>query len=133
MFEYEDKPDEETGPVDYTGVKIGAILMPVFIFFICIGRPEIGFNIFIILGMQALVIKIRWRLRKHLWFWLTIFSLLAIHIPLLFIVHWPDTKVPTIAYTFPLGIVDFLVIMGVIGIAEKLFSKNHSASDDVVE
>jgi hypothetical protein len=48
---------------------------------------------------------------------------------LFYLVRWPDSKVPTIAYSLPMGIVDFLLIMGAIGLAEKLFSKGSSSDD----
>jgi len=69
-------------------------------------------------------------LRKHTWFWAAIVLVLALHVPLLFIVRWPDSKVPTIAYSLPLGIVDFLLIMGAVGLAEKLFSKGSASNDE---
>ena len=60
----------------------------------------------------------------------TIAFVLILHIPFLFLVHWPQSKVPTIAYSLPLGIVDFLLISGALGLAEKLFSKGSSLDED---
>ena len=37
---------------------------------------------------------------------------------------------PTLFYTMPLGIADFLIISGALGIAEKLFLKNASADEE---
>ena len=128
MFDY-DPPKEET-PTDYTGLIFAAVLAPVFILFIYLGKADMGFTVFIILGMIMFAIKLRWKLRKHAWFWLVIFFILLLHIPLLFIVRWPHTNVPTIAYSLPLGIVDFLLISGVLGLTEKLFSKGSSLDED---
>jgi hypothetical protein len=65
-----------------------------------------------------------------IWFWATIVVVLALHVPFLFIVRWPDTKMPTIAYSLPLGIVDFLIISGVIRLSENIFSKQSLSDDD---
>jgi hypothetical protein len=43
---------------------------------------------------------------------------------------WPDSRVPTIAYSMPLGIVDFLIVMGALRVAEKLFLHGSSADED---
>jgi hypothetical protein len=125
----EEQPAEEQEP-DYTGVKIAGILIPVFILFIYLGKAEMGFTVFIVLGMVLLAIKLQWRLRKHVWFWATIAVVLALHIPLFFIVRWPDTKTPTIAYSMPMGIADFLIISGAIRLSKNLFLKDSSSNDD---
>jgi hypothetical protein len=38
--------------------------------------------------------------------------------------------IPTIFYTMPLGIADFLIISGALGVAEKLFSKDSSNAEE---
>jgi hypothetical protein len=119
-------PPKEKESVDYTGVKIGAILVPVFLLFVFLGNADMGLTACIVLGVITLAIKIHWNLRKHVWFWAIILFILALHVPLLFIVRWPQGKVPTIAYTMPLGIADFLIISGALRLAEKFLSKDSS-------
>ena len=80
-----------------------------------------GLTVCIVLGMITLTIKLRWKLRKRVWFWVIIAF-----------VRWPQGNAPTIAYTMPIGIADFLLIMGAIGLVEKFFS-NDSSSDDEEE
>lgn len=128
MFDYE--PPEEKRTVDWSGPIIVAVLSPVFFFFAYMGKAELGFTTCIILGMSVLAVKLRWHLRKHGWFWATIVFILALQVPLIFIVRWPQTSVPTIFYSMPLGIVDFLFTMGAISLAQKIFSKGSSAGDE---
>ena len=127
MFDDEQPPTEEKEPTDYTGLKIVAILAPVMLLFAYLGNAEMGLSVCIVLGMIAVAVYFRWRLRKHVWFWATIAVVFALHVPLFFVVRWPDSKVPTIAYSLPIGIADFLLIMGAVGLAEKLFSKGPSS------
>lgn len=124
-FDYERPKEKE--PTDYTGLVIAAILAPVLVLFLCFGKVDLGLTVFIVLGMILLAVKIRWSLRKHVWFWATIVLILALHVPLFFIVRWPQGKTPTIAYTLPFGIADFFIILGALGLAEKLFSKDSSS------
>ncbi len=126
MFDYESPKPKE--PVDYTGLKIGAMLLPVFFLITFLYNADAGLAASIVLGMIILAIKIRWNLRKHIWFWAVIAVILALHVPLVFMVRRPQGNVPTLFYTMPVGIADFLIISGALSLAEKLFSKGSSSS-----
>src|SRR5579863_3194081 len=97
MFDY--APPKEKEPVDYTGLKFAAILAPVFFLFVYVGNADMGLAACMVLGAIMFAIKIRWNLRKHLWFWATIVFVLALHVPLVFVVRWPQGNVPTLFYT----------------------------------
>ncbi len=124
MFDYD--PPKEKKPTDYTGLKIAALLAPVFLLFIYLGKADMGLTVMIVLGMIIFAVKIRWDLRKHVWLWATIVFVLALHVPLFLMVRWPQGSSPTIAYTMPIGSADFLIILGAVGLAERLFSKESS-------
>ncbi len=125
MFDYD--PPKAKEPADYTGLKIVAVLAPVFFLITFLANADMGLTACIILGVIMLAIKIRWNLRKHLWFWAIIVFVLALHIPLVFVVRWPHGNIPTIAYSMPIGIADFLITLGAIGLAERFFSKGSSS------
>jgi hypothetical protein len=127
MFDYESPKPKE--PVDYTGLKIGAILLPIFFLLTFSYNADLGLAACIVLGMLMLAVKIRWHLRKYIWFWAIIVIILALHVPLVFMVRWPQGSAPTLLYTMPIGIVDFLIISGALGFAEKLFSKDSSSDE----
>ncbi len=127
MFERE---RQAKGFTDYTGLKIGAVLLPVFFLFVYWGKEDMGLAVLIVLGVTIGAIKLRWDLRKHVWFWAIIAVMLALHVPLFFVVRWPQGNVPTLFYTLPFGIIDFLVISGVLGIAERLLSRDHSPNNE---
>jgi hypothetical protein len=126
---FEDEPPKEKKATDYTGLIITAMLAPVFLLFILLGKADMGLAVYIVLGMTIIAIKLRRKLRKHIWFWATIALVLALHIPLVFIARWPHGNLPTIAYAMPIGIADFLIVQGAIGLAQKVFSKNSSSED----
>ena len=128
MFNYE--PAKEKEPVDYTGLKIVAVLAPVFFLITFLSNADTALTAVIVLGVIVLAIKLRWHLRKHLWFWATIVVLLAIHIPLVFIVRWPQGSLPTRFYTAPIGIVDFFIILVAIDTVEKFFSKDSGLNNN---
>jgi 4-amino-4-deoxy-L-arabinose transferase-like glycosyltransferase len=125
MFDYD--PPKEKESVDYTGLKIVGILAPVFLLITFLGNADMGLAACIVLGMVLLAIKIRWQLRKRVWFWAIIGFILALHVPLILTVRWPQGNVPTLFYTMPLGIADFLIISGALSLAERFFSKGPSS------
>ena len=127
MLDYESPNPKE--PTDYTGLKIVALLAPVFFLIAFLSNADVGLGACIVLGMMILSVKIRWNLRKHIWFWAIIAVILALHIPLVFMVLWPQGGAPTLFYTMPVGIADFLIISGVLRLAEKCLSKDSASND----
>ena len=126
MSDY-DAPKEKSS-TDWSGTIIGAMLLPVLFLFIYLGKAEVGFTACIVLAMFMIAVRLRWKLRRYAWFWATIVFVLLLHVPFLFLVHWPQSNVPTIAYSLPLGIVDFLLISGSISLAQRVFA--NGSSDD---
>jgi hypothetical protein len=127
---FDSEAPKEKSPTDWSGTIIGVMLLPVFFVFVFLGKAELGFNVMLVLGLVMIAIRLRWKLRRYAWFWGTIAFVLLLHIPFLFLVHWPQSNVPTIAYSLPLGIADFLLISGAISLAQKVFMKNSSSDDE---
>ena len=123
MFDYESPKEKE--PVDYTGLKLAALVAPVFILVTFLYSADAGLAAYIVVGVMVFAIKIRWYLRKHIWFWAIIAVILALHVPLVFMVQWPKNA-PTIFYAMPIGIADFLIISGALKFAENLMSNGSS-------
>jgi ABC-type Co2+ transport system permease subunit len=113
----------EQKPTDYTGIIIAAALLPVLFFFSHIGKTNMGLNVFICLFINLFAIKVYWKsLRKHVWFWCVIVFILALHVPVILRVQWPHEWVPAIAL-LPIGVVDFLIYVGVISFVQKFLVK----------
>jgi len=129
MFDYESPKPKE--PVDYTGLKLAALVAPVFFLVTFLYNADAGLAAYMVVGVMIFAIKIRWHLRKHIWFWAIIAVILALHVPLVFMVRWPQGHAPTIFYAMPIGIADFLVISGALKFAEQLLSKNSSSNDEL--
>lgn len=116
---------------DYTGVIIAAILTPIFLIFYFLNMEELGRSVFIVLGMTMIAIRVRWDLRKRIWFWAIIVILLALHLPLLFLFRWPNGFhgwLPAVG-TLPIGLADLLIILGAVHLAEKLIVKSPPDED----
>lgn len=100
--------------------------MPVIVLFAVFGNVDMGLTVSIVLGAIIYAIKIRWDLRKHVWFWAVIILILALHVPLFFWVRWPQGNVPTRVYAMPFATLDFFIVIVLIDIADSIFSKDSS-------
>ena len=124
MYEHEEKKQ-----VDYSGVVIAVILAPVLLLFIHFGKGELGRAVVIVLFCIILAIKMRWDLRRHLWFWGIVVLLSVLHIPLLLYVTWPSGWVPALVAT-PIALADILIILGAVGFVEKVLLKTSPPDDE---
>ena len=124
-----DEPDSnanaptEQKPTDYTAGVILAILLPIMLFFTHIGKTDVGLNVAVCLGMCMVAIRIRWELRTRGWFWGVIAFVLALHVPLFFLVQWPHGWVPGVAL-LPVGLADVLIILGAVRFVENRIVKS---------
>ena len=129
VFEQLEEP-REPQPTDWSGTIIGLAVVPVFLVFVHLGRPDMGLTVTIALAMFLLAIKFHWKWRKRTWFWPTLAVVLACHIPLFFMIRWPHTRGPMILYTKPLGILDFFIVSGALRLADKLFGHDSDSQED---
>ena len=130
MFELlEENEPEQQKPTNYTGVIIGAMMLPVLIFFIHIGNPDMGLKVSISMGMILLAIALRWDLRKRFWFCGVIVLVSALHVPVVLMVPWPHIKVSRISL-LPIALADLLIILGAIALVER-FTKRAQSPDEM--
>jgi hypothetical protein len=122
VFEYY-QPPEKT-PTDYTGLKIVAILAPVFFAFVFFDKPDMGLSVVIVLGMIVMAVRLHWDMRKHVWFWAVVVIVFLLHLPLFVILRWPQGNTPTITYAMPFGVVGFGIVFGALEVAERVFLRD---------
>ena len=56
--------------------------------FVYWGRFDLALPSFVLAAMIAVAIAMRWKLRRHAWFWITTAFLAALHLPLILLVPW---------------------------------------------
>ncbi len=114
---------EEPAPYDYAAYGVAlAVMVPVFFFFRHIGKTDMGLNAGVLISIFIVAIRVRWDLRKRIWFWVILALVLAAHIPLLLFVPWPDSWIPGLAL-LPIGVVDMSIILGAVAGIEKIIER----------
>ena len=104
-------------------VFFGTILLA--LLFVSVGRFDLARPIMVSLAMVGLAITMRWKLRKHVWFWVTMTVLAALHVPLILFVPWTTKWIPAILIV-PVGIADLYVMLWVISGVGKFMVKQET-------
>jgi hypothetical protein len=97
-------------------VFFGTILLA--LMFVSIGRFDLARPTMVSVAMVSLAIAMRWKLRTHGWFWITIVILAALHLPLILFVPWTTRWIPAILIA-PIGIADLYAMLWVISVVAK--------------
>ena len=75
-------------------------------------------------AMVSLAITMKWKLRTHGWFWITIVILAVLHIPLILFVPWTTKWIPAILIA-PIGIVDLYAMLWAISVVGQFVGKQE--------
>jgi hypothetical protein len=97
-------------------------LTPILIMFAVLGRIWIGFGAWMCSGLVSLVVRNRWDLRMHFWFWATIFLAGLLQIPLVLFMPWSDRSLTWFSF-LPVAVVDFGLVYGSVKLVEKLMAR----------
>ena len=68
--------------------------------------------------MVTITIAMRWKLKRHVWFWITMVILVALHVPLILFVPWTAKWVPVIVI-IPIGIADLVAMLAIVSVVRK--------------
>ena len=73
-------------------------------------------------GMVGIAIAMRWKLRRHVWFWITMALIAALHVPLILFVPWTTKWVPAIVI-IPIGIADLYLMLAILSVVGKFVER----------
>jgi hypothetical protein len=68
--------------------------------------------------MLVFAIVVKWKLRRHVWFWITMATILAIHGLLILSVAWTTKWIPAIVI-IPIAVADLYAILAIVSVVEK--------------
>jgi hypothetical protein len=73
-------------------------------------------------AIVAVAIAMRWKLRRHAWFWGTMIFLAALHVPLILVVPWTTKWFPVLVI-IPMGYADLYVMLSVVSQVGKFMGE----------
>jgi hypothetical protein len=93
-----------------SGLIIGLLL--------ALGRFDLALPTLSCVGTVLFTIICEWKLRRHLWFWITMSSIAALHVPLILFVPWTTKWVPALAVA-AISSLDFCVMLTILSVVRK--------------
>jgi hypothetical protein len=103
-------------------------------FFDHFGRVDLVLPIVNSIGVLGLLVALKWKLRRHAWFWITMSIIAALHVPLILFVPWTTKWVPALAIA-AIDSVDFYVILAILSVLGNIMEgpkvRGPSVPDEV--
>ena len=116
------------GDSDSLSSKFSALLAPLCtspIWFLLRGFPGRALAAWAFATSLVLSVQACWSMRKHLWFWVMVAVLTALHVLLVLYIPWPNVYTTIGGPAFvPFGLLDFGIFLGCMKLVEKLMSKS---------
>jgi hypothetical protein len=87
-----------------------------------LGRFDLARPALYSIGMFGIAVAIKWKLRRHLWFWITMTVIVALHVVLILFVPWTTKWVPAIVI-IPIGIADLYAMLAILSVVGKFVER----------
>lgn len=101
--------------------------LPILIVFAILGKIWIGFGAWICSGLVILVVRTRWDLRMHVWFWITIVFAELIQTPIVLLIPWNDQSLTWITF-LPAAVLDYYLVYGCVRLVEKMLVRSDGGN-----
>jgi hypothetical protein len=102
----------------------GTILLG--LLFLEFGRLDLARPSLVTAATIVLAIIMRWKLRRHVWFWITMIVLATLHVPLILFVPWTTKWIPAMVI-IPIGITDLYLMLWVLSVVGKFMEGPKTA------
>src|ERR1700734_2050860 len=90
------------------------------------GRLNLMLPIWNSVAVLGFMLALKWKLRRHAWFWITMAVVAALHVPLVLLVHWPTIWVPALSIA-AMDSGDLIVMLAVLAAVRKLVDGPEAA------
>jgi hypothetical protein len=97
-------------------VMLGAVILC--IPFVYCGKFNLALPSLMSAAMIVLVVAMRWKLRRHPWFWITTAFLAALHLPLILFLPWTTKWIPAVVIA-PFGMLDLHAMLWMLAVVGK--------------
>jgi hypothetical protein len=87
-----------------------------------LGRFDLARPALFSTALFGVAIAIKWKLRRHAWFWITMAAIVALHVLLILFVPWTTKWVPAVVI-IPIGIADLYAMLAVLSVVGKFWEK----------
>jgi len=86
------------------------------------GRLDLAVPALFGIAVFGIAIAVKWKLRRHVWFWITMMAIVALHIVLVVAVPWPTSWIPAIVLV-PIGAADLYLMLVIVVFVQKYMER----------
>ena len=90
-----------------------------------LGRFDLARPTLFSVGTVGVAIATKWKLRRHLWFWVTMAVIVSLHVTLILFVPWTTKWVPAIVI-IPIGIADLYLMLAILSVIGTLVEEPNA-------
>lgn len=101
--------------------------VPIALLFDHFGRFDLSLPSLLSIGTIGWVIALKREPRRHLWFWITMTVIVAIHVLLILSVHWTTRWVPA-PLLVPFFAVDVCAMLAIISVVGEFVERSQAAN-----
>ena len=102
--------------------------LPVLLLFDHFGKLALARPTLFSVATIAITVAMRWKLRRRVWFWMTIVAFAALHVALILSVPWTDTWIPALAIA-PVLIADSYAMLWAISLVARRMGEPTTANE----
>ncbi len=82
------------------------------------GRFDLALPTLISIGTLGFAVALKWKLRRRVWFWITMTVIVALHVPLILFVPWTTKWVPA-PVLVPFCIADLCAMLAILSVVGR--------------
>lgn len=99
--------------------------LPIYWLFDNFGKLSVALPTVVCVLMFGFAVVVKWKLRRHVWFWGTMAVLAALHVLLILLVPWTTNWVPAFAIA-AIASADLIVMLAILALVEKFMEGSNA-------
>jgi hypothetical protein len=107
----------------YICIPVGAFLL--FALFDHFGKLALARPTVFSVSIITIAVAMRWKLKGRVWFWVTMASFAALHVPLILFIPWTAKWIPVLVI-IPIGIADLYAMLWVVSVVGKFAGEQNA-------
>lgn len=90
------------------------------------GRLNLMLPMWNSVAVLGFMLALKWKLRRHAWFWITMTVIAVLHVPLILFVPWGTRWVPALAIA-AIDSLDFCLILWILSVVGRFMGEQKAA------
>ena len=122
--------EEQDEKIDRGFLAVILVALPIIISPLFTGKTELLIGVSMSAAVNVLAIAKCWNLKRYVWFWVVVSLIMALHVSLAFLDHWP--RVAMTRFTIlPIGVLYYCLTLGVVRFVGRFIMKSPPPDEEV--